>query len=161
MPNRHLSRICVMQTLYEYDLRPSAVVDEVIERNIAEKSKMINEKNPLDKEYVTKTVEKVIKKVKAIDKLIAESAPEWPIDQIAKVDKNILRIAIYELLFSDLKNKIPPKVAIDEAVEIAKTFGGENSSKFVNGVLGTIYRGSDIYDEKEDKKVGVENEKSN
>ena len=81
----------------------------------------------------------VIKNLAKIDQIIAQAAPEWPIDQIAIVDRNVLRLGIFELLFGDYK-EVPPKVAINEAIELAKSFGGESSGKFVNGVLGTIYR---------------------
>jgi N utilization substance protein B len=83
----------------------------------------------------------------AIDGIIAPAAPEWPVEQIAKIDKIILRIGVYELM---IKRDVPPKVAINEAVELAKTFGGENSSKFINGVLGTIYRNSEFYEPEEE-----------
>jgi len=82
-----------------------------------------------------------------IDGIIGPAAPEWPVEQIAKIDKIILRIGVYELM---VKREVPPKVAINEAVELAKTFGGENSSKFINGVLGTIYRNSDFYEPEEE-----------
>ena len=134
MASRHQSRICVMQSLYELDMRPKAKILEIIRRNLKER-----EDSDLDKKYIKKTIEGVLKKVKEIDKIIEKSAPEWPLEQIARVDKNILRVAIFELKFSKKELKIPPKVAIDEAVEISKAFGGENSSKFVNGVLGTVY----------------------
>ena len=153
MANRHQSRTCVMQSLYELDLRATGKIEEIIKRNIKEK-----EKSDLDKKYIKETVSGVIKNLAKIDKLITDSAPEWPLEQIARVDKNILRIAIFELLFAKEDIKVPPKVAIDEAVEIAKTFGGENSSKFVNGVLGTIYRQSDVY-KKEQAKEKKEKEK--
>jgi N utilization substance protein B len=85
--------------------------------------------------------------------VIAPAAPDWPVEQIAKIDKIILRIGVYELI---IKREVPPKVAINEAVELAKAFGGENSSKFVNGVLGTIYRQSDFYEPEEDQKKAEE-----
>jgi len=148
MANRHLSRVCVMQSLYEIDLRPKADILEIIKRNIKEK-----EDSDLDKKYINNTLQGVLKKITKIDKDIVDSAPEWPIEQIARVDKNILRVAIYELIYSPKKDKVPPKVAIDEAVETAKTYGGENSSKFVNGVLGTIYRATDEYKKSENKST--------
>ena len=89
--------------------------------------------------------------------MISPAAPEWPIDQIAKIDKAILRMSLYELL---IKREVPPKVAINEAVELAKEFGGDNSSKFVNGVLGTIFRQSEFYDPKEDKRANEDKESS-
>ena len=155
MANRHQSRICVMQSLYELDLRPKAKLEEILARNIAEK-----EKSDLDKDYIKKTTLVIIKNNKKIDQLIGDSAPEWPLEQVARVDKNILRVAVQELVLTDSKTKVPPKVAIDEAVEIAKAFGGENSSKFVNGVLGTIYRKSKNEREKsKDKEGKIKNNK--
>ena len=77
--------------------------------------------------------------MKEIDKIIAASAPQWPIDQISIIDRNVLRLGLYELLYGD-KTAVPPKVAINEAIELAKSFGGENSGKFINGVLGTVYK---------------------
>ena len=80
----------------------------------------------------------MVKKITSIDKIIAKAAPEWPIDQITIVDRNVLRIGLYELLYGN-KEDVPPKVAINEAIELAKTFGGESSGKFINGVLGTVF----------------------
>jgi N utilization substance protein B len=147
--NRHLGRIVAMQTLYEYDFRASADVPvnhkAILERNLGEFSNAID-----DKQFVHDVVEGVQKDQDNIDGIIGPAAPDWPVDQIAKIDKIILRIGVYELL---IKRDVPPKVAINEAVELAKAFGGENSSKFINGVLGTIYRGSDVYEpEKETQK---------
>ena len=155
MANRHRSRICVMQSLYELDLRPSANISKIIARNLKEK-----EKSDLDEKYVKDTVLGVAKNLTKIDKSITDSAPEWPLEQIARVDKNILRVAIFELLYEKKDAKVPPKVAIDEAVEIAKAFGGENSSKFVNGVLGTIYRKSDVYKKEQAKEKKEKDKKS-
>lgn len=129
--NRHYSRVIAMQTLYEWNFRPKMDPCKIAERNL----EVINK--DLDKNYILKTVKGVVAKTNQIDPQIAQAAPEWPLEQVADVDKTILRLAIWELLYS---KDIPPKVAIDEAVELAKTFGGENSSKFVNGVLGTIFR---------------------
>ncbi len=144
--NRHLGRIVAMQTLYEYDFRDSAQVDvdrtAVMDRNLNEFSDAIDDKN-----FVHDVVDGVSEHQNNIDGIIGPAAPEWPVDQIAKIDKIILRIGVYELL---IKKEVPPKVAINEAVELAKAFGGENSSKFVNGVLGTIYRGSDVYEPEEE-----------
>jgi transcription antitermination protein NusB len=147
--NRHLGRIVAMQTLYEYDFRGGesgdAPIDAILSRNLHEFEDTIEDKN-----FVHDVVEGVLSQQTAIDGSIAPAAPEWPVEQIAKIDKIILRIGVYELL---IKRDVPPKVAINEAVELAKAFGGENSSKFVNGVLGTIYRGSDFYEPEEDKKL--------
>lgn len=129
--NRHLSRIIVMQTLFEMNFREDASVDEILKRNLEEYQ------NKADEEFVTKTVRGIVSETEDLDNKIKLSAPEWPLDQIACVDKCTLELAIYEL--NNYKD-IPHKVVINEAVELAKQFGGESSSKFVNGVLGTIYQ---------------------
>lgn len=147
--NRHLSRVIIMQTLYEWDFRPNGNLEEIKQRNID------NYEEDADKEFIDDTISGVKKNVKEEDELIAKAAPEWPLEQISTIDKTILRIAIFEILHSD---EVPPKVAINEAVELGKTFGGENSSKFINGVLGTIYRNSEKYKPDEDSKK--EEEKS-
>ncbi|AKM82753.1 TPA: transcription antitermination factor NusB [Candidatus Berkelbacteria bacterium] len=141
--NRHLSRVIIMQSLYEWDFRPDAALEEIKQRNIE------NYNEDADKEFIDNTISGVIKNIEQEDKLITEAAPEWPLEQISAIDKTILRIAIFEILFSE---DIPPKVAINEAVELGKTFGGENSSKFINGVLGTVYRKSPKYDPTQDEK---------
>lgn len=143
--NRHLGRIVAMQTLYEFDFRNATEtevpIEAILQRNLAEFDDAIDDKN-----FVHDIVEGVTTSQRQLDDAIAPAAPEWPVDQIAKIDKIILRIGVYELL---TKREVPPKVAINEAVELAKGFGGENSSKFVNGVLGTIYRQSDVYESEE------------
>lgn len=142
--NRHLSRIVAMQSLYEWDFRNESNLQDILGRNIK------NFEKDVDKEFTITTAEGVKSHILEIDNKIIEVAPEWPIEQVALIDKAILRVAIYELLFKD---DIPPKVAINEAVELAKTYGGDNASKFINGVLGTIYRKSDRYvPEEEDGK---------
>lgn len=128
--NRHLSRIIVMQTLFEHSFRPEALVEEVLQRNLEEY------KNKADEEFVRNLVQGIIGKSDEIDKIIIDAAPEWPLEQIANVDKCTLQLAIYELNYT---KGTPPKVIINEAVELAKQFGGESSSKFVNGVLGTVF----------------------
>jgi N utilization substance protein B len=147
--NRHLGRIVAMQTLYEYDFQggDSAGIDinAIMDRNINEFSGSID-----DTAFVKDLVDGVAKDTAKIDGIIGPAAPDWPVEQIAKIDKVILRIGVYELM---LKRDVPPKVAINEAVELAKAFGGENSSKFINGVLGTIYRKSDFYEPEEDNKA--------
>lgn len=145
--NRHLSRVIIMQTLYEWDFRPNSDIAEIRQRNID------NYKEDADTDFIDTTIKEVIKYIKEEDELIVKAAPEWPIEQISAVDKTILRIAIFELLHS---NDVPPKVAINEAVELGKTFGSENSSKFINGVLGTIYRGCDRYNPEDDIKKNKE-----
>lgn len=149
--NRHLGRIVAMQTLYEHDFRGQEGGDDlkaILERNLDEFSGSIE-----DTGFVHDLVDGVTANQEQIDGIISPAAPEWPVDQIAKVDKIILRIGVYELM---IKRDVPPKVAINEAVELAKAFGGENSSKFVNGVLGTVYRGSDFYEPEEDKTKKTE-----
>jgi len=136
--NRHLGRIVALQTLYEYEFRVqskdlTADVDDILIRNLKRYETAID-----DKEFVEILVKGVLDEEADLDAKIQPIAPEWPIDQIARVDRNILRIGLYELLFQ--AKVIPPKVAINEAVELAKAFGSDNSSKFINGVLGTAYR---------------------
>lgn len=135
--NRHLGRIVAMQSLYEQDFyapdNPPTPVKKIIQRNLAQYQDAIG-----DTKFVYDLVEGVLKHEAKLDKIIGPAAPDWPVEQIARVDKIVLRMAIYEL---KVKQETPPKVVINEAVEVAKRFGGENSSKFVNGVLGTIYRG--------------------
>lgn len=153
--NRHLSRIIALQTLYEYDFRNNLEIkdlktdlQEIIDRNLAVYEEALEEPD-----FTLDLINGTQKNITKIDKLIVPAAPEWPIEQIAKVDKSILRMAIYELMFA---REVPPKVAINEAVELAKSFGGDNSSKFINGVLGTIYRQSEFYEPEEDKKLQAE-----
>ena len=136
--NRHLGRIVALQTLYEFEFRTecgdtSVDVAEVLGRNLARYETAID-----DTEFVDELVRGVLKEQAGIDAKIQPIAPDWPIDQIARIDRNILRIGVYELL--NQAPIVPPKVAINEAVELAKAFGSDNSSKFVNGVLGTAYR---------------------
>lgn len=136
--NRHLGRIVVLQSLYEYEFRTgsgdsTANIDEILGRNLERYDTAIE-----DKGFVTDLVKGVIASQPELDEKIQPIAPDWPIEQIARVDRAILRIGLYELL--KLSKVVPPKVAINEAVELAKAFGSDNSSKFVNGVLGTAYR---------------------
>lgn len=145
--NRHLSRTIAMQTLYESDMRRELDIAEITERNIAEFE------DDADADFIKAVVNGAMQDMEEIDSKISQAAPEWPVDQISPIDKAILRVAIYELLYS---TEVPPKVAINEAVELAKLFGGENSSKFINGVLGTIYRSSDKYNPEEDKESHAE-----
>ncbi len=136
MANRHLQRSIAMQSLFEWDFNDGNKnrLLEVVDRNIKEVGAGIEETD-----LIIDLVEGVIKNQKKIDELIVECAPEWPLEKITLVDRNILRIGIYELIYGDY-DSVPPKVAINEAIELAKNFGGPNSAKFVNGVLGTIYR---------------------
>lgn len=136
MANRHLSRSIVLQTLFEWDLNDldKKSVQEVLERNVTEFSQ-----NKTDGPFIEKLLDGVLSKRPELDQVIEKAAPEWPIDRISPVDRNILRLGLFELLFSDRK-EVPAKVAINEAIELAKQFGGENSSRFVNGVLGAVYK---------------------
>lgn len=136
MASRHLSRSVAMQSLYEWDFKgkKGEALGEVIQHNIKEFAPGVE-----DTKFIKNLVEGVISKISEIDKIIEKAAPQWPINQIAMVDRAVLRLGIYELLFGN-REEVPPKVAINEAIELAKTFGGDASGKFVNGVLGTIYR---------------------
>jgi len=136
MANRHLSRSIVLQSLFEWDLNAleKKLVQEVLERNVAEFAP-----NKTDVPYMEKLLEGVMAKQPELDLVIEKAAPEWPIDRISPVDRNILRLGLFELLFADRK-EVPAKVAINEAIELAKQFGGDNSSRFVNGVLGAVYK---------------------
>lgn len=125
-----------MQTLYEWDFRgqDDKLIDELIDKNIKEFGPGMD-----DTSFVHALAKGVVENKQKIDPIIEKCAPEWPIDQVTVVDRNILRLGIYELLFGNYE-EVPPKVAINESIELAKSFGGESSGRFVNGVLGTIYR---------------------
>ena len=155
--NRHLSRIVAFQTLYEWEFITRKVdahkkeaddtqkfLKPIVNRNYQEFSGSIE-----SRDFIDDLVWGVIDNKEKLDNIIAPAAPEWPVEQIALVDLIVLRMGIYELLFA---KEVPPKVAINEAVELAKAFGGQNSSRFINGVLGTVYRASDIYNPDDDKK---------
>lgn len=136
--NRHLGRIVALQTLYEYEFRMGSEdkttdIDEILGRNLERYETAIE-----DKQFVEDIVNGVIANLADLDAKIQPIAPDWPVEQIARIDRTILRMGLYELLH--LANVVPPKVAINEAVELAKAFGSDNSSKFINGVLGTAYR---------------------
>lgn len=133
MANRHLSRTVAMQTLYEWDFNGKKdSLKKLAAHNILQLAPGME-----DSTFVYDLLGGVESNLDEIDKTIIETAPEWPLDQITVVDRNILRLGIYEL---SLAKEVPPKVAINEAVELGKTFGGESSGKFVNGVLGTLYK---------------------
>lgn len=135
--NRHQSRMVAAQIIYEWSIRPKEDIFEIARINIKN-----NPIEDIDEAFVLNLIKGVKKHYLKIDKLIKSAAPEWPIEQIAVIDIAILRLSVFELLFCA---DIPPKVAIDEAVELSKTYGAANSSKFINGVLGTIYRSSSRY----------------
>lgn len=144
MANRHLSRSVVLQTLFEWDFRTTNTTGmkpgdtgnpkDALERNIAEFAPQAG-----DQPFMEELLMGVVSRKSDLDLVIEKAAPEWPLDRIALVDRNVLRLGLYELLFSD-REKVPAKVAINEAIELAKTFGGDTSSKFVNGVLGAVYK---------------------
>lgn len=135
MATRHLIRTIVIQSLYEWDFyNHQSDLTPIVERNIQEFGPGIDEP-----EFVWRLIKGVIERLKELDKIIAKAAPEWPVEKIAIVDRNILRLGLYELLYAD-KKEVPSKVAINEAIEIAKNYGGPNSSRFINGVLGTIFK---------------------
>jgi len=143
MANRHLSRSIVLQTLFEWDFKSDTKKEDIssesdikdaLKRNLKEFAPGFE-----DDAFVFSLMEKVLKKRVTVDEIIEKAAPDWPIDKISVIDRNILRIGLTELLFGD-RNEVPPKVAINEAIELAKTFGGENSGKFINGVLGAVYK---------------------
>lgn len=135
MANRHLSRSIVMQSLYEWDFYSRKKdLHEILAKNVKEFAPGVS-----DNEFIFELADGVVGKIDTLDEIIERCAPEWPINQIVIVDRNVLRVGVYELLFGDRGN-VPPKVAINEAIELAKTFGGESSGKFINGVLGTIYK---------------------
>lgn len=151
MSSRHLSRSIAMQSLYEWDFggKKPEKLEEIVERNIEEFGPGLE-----DKTFVWQLINGVISHLNKIDGVIEKGAPEWPIAQINIVDRNVLRIGLYELLYED-REGVPPKVAINEAIELAKTFGGESSGKFINGVLGTVYKEMGIEEDnnkKEEKK---------
>ncbi len=146
--NRHLGRVIVLQSLYEYELRtlahdPDVELDTVVAKNIEPYEKSLG-----DTEFVYNLARRVAENFETLDATLAPMAPEWPISSIAAIDRNVLRMGLYEL--SECRDNVPPKVAINEAVELAKAFGSENSSRFVNGVLGTAYR-----------KLGINEEENN
>ncbi len=138
MGSRHLSRSIAMQSLYEWDFNkegtPKKDIDAIIAHSVKEFGPGVK-----DSEFVKTLVHGILKERKVIDPIIEKCAPEWPIEQITIVDRNVLRLGIYELMFGKY-DEVPPKVAINEAIELAKAFGGESSGRFVNGVLGTVYR---------------------
>ncbi len=156
MANRHLARSIVLQSLFEWDFRNlnENNIAEVVQRNATEFAPGLG-----DSAFAAKLADGVLKKRADLDMIIEKAAPEWPINKIANVDRNVLRLGLYELLFSDRK-EVPAKVAINEAIELAKTFGGETSGKFVNGVLGAVYKelgepGKDETTQSKKKKMDI------
>lgn len=136
--NRHLGRIVALQTLYEFEFRKEVRDDTVDQADILTRNLEKYESSVDDIDFVKNLVSGVLNRVAELDELLRPLAPEWPLEQIARIDRAVLRIGLYELMFSE--ESVPPKVVINEAVELAKAFGSDNSGKFVNGVLGTAYR---------------------
>ncbi len=135
MASRHLSRSIAMQSLFEWDFYgKSNNIDEIVDQNLKEFGPGLE-----SQDFTRQLVKGVVDHLSKIDKIIVESAPEWPLEQIIMVDRNVLRLGLFELLYAK-KEEVPPKVAINEAIELAKSFGGESSGRFVNGVLGTVYK---------------------
>ena len=136
MASRHLARSIAIQSLYEWDFknRDNELLPQIIKRNIKEFGPGLK-----DEEFIQSLVNGVKTHQKELDNIIEKAAPMWPIDQIDMIDRNVLRLGLFELLY-EKRDEVPPKVAINEAIELAKNFGGESSGKFINGVLGTFFR---------------------
>jgi len=155
--NRHFARTLVVQAVFEWQEQAGSL-PKIVERQLTTHD--FEENNV---KFMKKLAAGIEKNIKKIEEIIEIAAPEWPLPQIAKVDQAILKVAIFEIIFDD---EVPPKAAINEAVEIAKVFGSDSSSRFVNGVLGTIFRNSAKYNPKEDerkkseKKTKADNAKS-
>lgn len=134
MANRHLARTVALQILYQWDFKgmPPGRLFEIAQDVLKE-----YDSNLENKEFIFELIEGVQKNLKEIDEMIIKYAPEWPIEKITIIDRNVLRLGMYELKFS---KGVPSKVAINEAIELAKAFGSESSGKFVNGVLGAVYK---------------------
>src|SRR5580692_5878949 len=156
MATRHLIRTVVLQSLYEWDFyQKKKDITAILERNMAEFAPGVDEP-----EFGWKIMQGVAEHFNEIDNIIRKAAPEWPLEKIAIIDRNILRIGLYELLFAN-PDEVPPKVAINEAIELAKNYGGPNAARFVNGVLGTIYREmhGEKAMEKAPEKIGASGDK--
>ena len=135
MATRQLGRSIVLQSLYEWDFsNKKADLSAIVERNLKEFAPGFDEPD-----FIWRLLTGIIEHLKELDDIIVKAAPEWPLEQIAVIDRNALRIGLYELIYAD-PEEVPPKVAINEAIEIAKNYGGPNSGKFINGVLGTVYK---------------------
>ena len=137
MASRHLARSIAMQTLYEWDFSGMKKdIEKLVEKNIKEFGPGLEDVN---KDFIRTLTHGVLKRRSSIDQIITKAAPEWPLEQITMVDRNVLRLGLFELLYGN-RDEVPPKVAINEAIELSKNFSVESSGKFVNGVLGTVFR---------------------
>ncbi|MEK7094285.1 MAG: transcription antitermination factor NusB [Patescibacteria group bacterium] len=135
MATRHLLRAVILQTLYEWDFYGGKKdITEILDRNMKDFAPDVDEP-----EFAWKILKGVAEHFKDIDAKIEEVAPEWPLARIAVIDRNILRLGLYELMYAN-PEEVPPKVAINEAIELAKNYGGPNAGRFINGVLGTVYK---------------------
>jgi len=155
MAARNLARGIVLQSLFEWDFyqkKPKLL--DIVKRNIEEFAPDFSERD-----FAIKLAEDVEENIEKLDKVISASAPEWPVEKLPIVDRNVLRVGLHELLHADRK-EVPPRVAINEAIEVAKTYGGLNSGKFINGVMGTVYREIGEPDKKEEKDEKREKEKA-
>ncbi|MBU2101352.1 transcription antitermination factor NusB [Patescibacteria group bacterium] len=135
MATRQLGRGIVIQSLYEWDFyNRKEKIEDILKRNLEEFAPGYSEQ-----EFVENLTKGIVSKIDELDKVIEASAPDWPIEKLPIIDRNALRIGLYELLHAN-REEVPPRVAINEAIELAKTYGGHNSGKFINGVMGTVYR---------------------
>lgn len=149
MASRHLARSIAMQSLYEWDFyKKQPKLADIVERNLKEFGPGLEADN---QEFVRKLALGVVEHMPELDAIIEKAAPEWPLDQITVVDRNVLRLGLFELLYSN-RDEVPPKVAINEAIELGKNYSGESSGRFVNGVLGTVYRELGLEEETKEKK---------
>lgn len=147
MATRHLARSIILQSLYEWDFSgKQADLVQIVQRNMDEFGPGIDEP-----EFVWNIIKGIAQHLQEIDKVIAASAVEWPFDQITFIDRNVLRIGVYELIYAN-HDEVPYKVAINEAIELAKNYGGINSGRFVNGVLGTVYKQIEQIDKESKEK---------
>ncbi len=157
MGNRHLARSIVLKSLYEWDFNSEKKrnIEEIISDNIKEFAPKLK-----GDVFLEQLIKGILKKQPVIDPIIEKCAPEWPLEQITIVDRNVLRLGVYELMFGNYE-EVPPKVAINEAIELAKCYGGESSGRFINGVLGTVYRelGEPLKNDKKSEKL--ENDEKN
>lgn len=147
---RHLARKTALQALFEWSFQ-SLDIEKIVRRDLevylgTQEGEPIRE---VDADLAIFIAKGVTENLETIDQIIQQAAPEWPVEQITKIDLEALRIAVFEL---SIARSVPPKVAIDEAIELGKEYGGENSSKFINGVLGTVVR--NLMPELSSKKSG-------
>lgn len=148
MATRHLVRSIVLQSLYEWDFYAQKEdVNKILERNLNEFGPGIDEP-----EFAWKILKGVVDHLSQLNTIIEKAAPEWPLNQISIIDRNVLRIGLSELLYAD-RNEVPAKVAINESIELAKNYGGPNSGKFINGVLGTVYKQMEPEEKKEEQPI--------